>query len=373
MANKPYSLYCLLPSQLGSGAVDSDYADLATRYRHSTRWQGGFWEASWFFPLGEHVTDLYLRDWFENRLAFRHSERIGSLPTWEGYIWVMDLTLEGFTERVDMSELYNAIKTIYRDSAGAQQETSFYTDDDSIDRYGRREFVLTLDHVAAAEAQAAAQTLLTAKSLPSPRPVAIDPRDQDGLAVTAVGDVFTMNNKLVTAGDGTTDNISDYISDIISTDCEFVSEGVIDTNTLQILKETDLPTRAWDLLLRLTEAGDASDNPWRFTVEGGKAAYQQADNTPLYMWMGREQGLVAQIGPDNPWQMRPGVLRNTTRIHSSWPSTSFFQSGRDILIEEIEMGDLMPFPHMRPTGVNESDIQAGQRYFSRILQQEGHE
>jgi hypothetical protein len=370
---KPYSLVCILPSTLGGGAVEANYAELVTRYRHSIRFQGGFWEASWTFPLGTHTNDRYLRDWFENRLFYKHQENTGATVSWEGYIWVMDLTLDGLTERMDMSNVHNAVKTIYRDSAGAQQETSFYTQDDSIDRYGRREFVLTLDHVAAAEAQAAAQTFLTVSAWPAPQVVAVNPDNPDGLHVTAVGDVFTMNNKIVTAGDASTDDISTYITDIISTDCEFVTAGVIEANTLQILKETDMPIRAWDLLLRLTEAGDASNNLWRFTVERGRASYQQADATPQYIWAGREQGMMATTGTVNPWQIRPAVMTHLIRTFSKLPSDSFFNSNRDILIEEIEMGDLMSFPRMKPAGVNELDIQESQQYFARILQSEGHD
>jgi hypothetical protein len=313
-------------------------------------------------------SDVYLREWFENRLGYRHVESIGGAVTWEGIIWTLDLSLDGIAERYDMAEIFNAVQSIYRDSAGAQQTTSWYIDQDSIDRYGRRELILVLDHVAAAEATAQAETTLALKSQPVVTPIAIDPELEDRLKVTAVGESFTMNNRYVTAGDGTTDDISTYVTEIINTDCDNIDPGVIESNTLQILKETDLPIRAWDLLLRLAESGDASDNPWRLTVGGGYASYQQADNTPLYEWRGRNPGLTSRLGGQSDWQLQPGVLRNLTRRQRTLPTGTFFDDGRDSIIGEVVMGDHMPFPQLKPEDAIEDEIESGQRYFRRILE-----
>jgi hypothetical protein len=371
---KDYILQALLPVQINANriGVGSNYADRAFGYRHSTRWQGGYWEASWTFK-SPPSSDLYLREWFENRLGHRHEETVGGAVTWEGIVWTMDLALDGIVERYDMGEIFNAVKSVYRDSGGSQQETAFFIDQDSIDRYGRRELIVVLDHVAAAEATAQAETTLALKSQPVSTPVAIDPEIDDGLKVTAVGEVFTMNNRYVTAGDGTTGNISDFVTTIINTDCDNIDPGVIETNTLQILKETDLPIRAWDLLLRLAESGDASDNPWRLTVGGGYAAYQAADNTPLYEWTGRNPGLTTRIGGQSYWQLQPGILRNLTRRQRTLPTGTFFDDGRDSLIGEVVMGDFMPFPQLKPEEAIEDEIAANQKYFRRILEQEAIE
>jgi hypothetical protein len=284
----------------------------------------------------------------------------------------MDLTLDGITERVDLGEVWNAVRATYINELDVSTESSWYLHDDSIARYGRRELILYTDFENDAEAVARAQTELALSALPTPAPIAVGAELVDGLQVTAVGDAFLCNNKYITAGDGTTDDISDFVTDIITADLEFVSAGVIESNTLQIQKETQLRPRAWDQLLKLAEAGDANDDPWRVYIENdGRLNYVLGDNNPRYEWYGRKHGLVDKLAGSTPWAAKPGVLRNQVRRRSLPPSDTFLLDGRDVIINEVEMADGMQSPHLKPSSFNESEIWATQQYFARILQAEG--
>ena len=73
------------------------------------------------------------------------------------------------------------------------------------------------------------------------------------------------------------------IADIVSTDCEFLSAGRIEENTLQVQQETNIENRAWDEIVRIVELGDASGDPWRFWCGNDrKVYYKQVSTTPRY-------------------------------------------------------------------------------------------
>lgn len=352
---KPYVLACRQPPHVSTAIVDR-FTELATRYRHSTRWQGGFWEASWsFIPTEENgLTTAYLRDWFENRLMFRHEERSGGIVSWQGIIWAMVLTVDGIREERSVGDVYNAIKCAYTDTTGEAQETSFYTNQNSINRYGRRELILTLDNVNTAQAEAAAQSALVETAEAWPHVIGINPSWPDSLDVQAVGDIFTANNKYVTAAVGSSYN--GRISNIISADCEFLTAGGIGVNA-SVPEGLTINSRAWDVMLELAEHGDGT-SPWRLWCDtGSRVWYQAADNTVLYEYHGRNKGLTDTEGNKNPWLVKPGVIRNMRRRSTTPIPGSFLSSGRDSWVLEVEMADWWTEPSLKPAGIAPEEIQ----------------
>lgn len=361
---KPYNLLCKVPPQDGTGVVE-EFTNRAQRYRHAIRWQGGFWEATWFFPLGGDNTAAYLRDWFETRLAYRHEERVGGVVSWEGIVWEMNLTLDGYREHKSLANVFNAVKTIYLDTTDTSQETVWYTDETSINRYGRREFVLLLDNVTTTQAQAAAQKALAEAKEAWPRVTGIGKQLSSGLDVTAVGDVFTANNRYVTASEGT--NYTDYVTNLVATDCDRLTAGNIKTNALES-SPFGINIRAWDAILELVERGDDNYNAWRFWVTaGGLAHYEQADNTPIYEWHGSKGGLVDPMGGKSNWLVKPGVVRNMTRREGIPIPGSPLADSRDAWVKEVEMAQGAPEPLLSPAGISAESIENKKKQYAEWL------
>ena len=230
------------PPQNGTAVLFS-FGDFASRYRHSVRWHGGFWEATWEFRIDDKagITAAYLRDWFESYLYYRVEERTGNSVTWEGLIWTMVLTLDGYRERRSVGDVWNAVQCRYIDTSNASQEEpvgSFSINQSSIDRYERRELIVPLSNKEQADAAAKVATTLKSKSEAWARVTGVNIPGLDNLRITAVGDIYTANNRYVTASPGST--IADHISNIIGTDCDRLTAGDIAANSIAA-QEFDMP------------------------------------------------------------------------------------------------------------------------------------
>ena len=331
---------------ISSGGADLErFTDAAQEYRCSKRWQGGHWDASWWLPLDPDngLDEDYLRDWFNNRLFLAHQARLSNKVVWDGLLWSMELTIEGETERRDVGSVFNALAGVYTNASDNTTYDTGFSLADNVRLYGQRQEIIVKNFVSAAEAAAAVASNLKLLSDDNPQPIGINPNAKDGLRVQAVGKCFTINNRFVTAGDDSTDDMSQYVREIIQGDCDQVTPGNIQSNTLQRRKSVQGYVRAWDALMEMVDAGDGT-NPWRLWVTLGRVNYTIADPTPVMFWNGRAGGITHPNGNRSPWLIEPGVLRNLTQRAGTRPSDSFLTDARDRMVYELEMsmGQLDP-------------------------------
>jgi hypothetical protein len=332
----PYGLR-LYTGVLQGQAFVADVAPAAQGWKRSTRAVGGFWQGS--FTLSGELADLQW--WFYETLGFHLEERMSNVVTWEGMIYELELSTQGVRRRRTLTTLGNAVKARYTDaSTDVATETAFSSDANSLARYGRYEQVLTLGKETAAAATAQRDTTLRESAWPWARPVSGTPSQAGAtLTVLVCGYAFTMNWKFTSIQDGATGNVSQYVSDVIGTDCQFVSAGIINSNTLQVKRVTALAARTWDTLLKAVQLGDASGNPWSLRVDvGRKAYYEQFDVTPKYFLL--HGGLRDSLGSRmdiKPWLLRPGVVRDAQYpVRRSEPG-NFLADVRDMYVEELEV------------------------------------
>jgi hypothetical protein len=394
VAGRPYSLRCYSSPLMGESFIE-DFSDIALRYRHATRYLGGYWDASWFIPFSDprlvgnspfkqralrQATEYLIRDWFENRLMYRIKESAGGSLTWQGLVWRMELTYDGSKTVKDIEEVFNRVKVVYTDLAGAKQETAWYDNTPSQNRYGIRELIIPMDNVSATQAQTRAQTELAQMAHPIETAVSFQQSEledeiyREGLEVRASGDIFTANSRYVgaTSADGATGNLSTFVQAIIENDCQFLSVGNIQANTVQVRRSFKTPTRAWDALLDLVEIGDSQFRPWTIYSHGGaRVRYELANNAPRYEWRGRKTGLVDLIGGGSPWAVLPGVIRDTTRRSTPAVPGTFLQKSNDSWVAEIEMasGSTQPIP--KPFRHDDDALLEAYRMNQRWLEEEG--
>lgn len=370
---KPYVLICRGNPLVSTSVVDI-FTQRVRRYRHSARLLGGFWEASFFIPLGVGgTTKNYLTQWYENRLFHRIQEEVNGVISWEGFVWEMELRVDGYREKISMANVWNAVKIYYTNADNETQETAWYTNDTSISLYGRREMILTRTKSNQSTAEAAAQDFLLLHQQPQPQNLGFDISGEEGLFVQVVGDIFTANNKYVTAGDDTDDDLSAFLQEIIEDDCEFLSVGKIESNTEQVRKSFEIPTRAWDAILNLVDVGNGGTAPFFVNVKpGSRFHYEAASNSPTYEWRG-SAGLVDLVGKRSPWTAAPGVIRNMMRKSGTPIPGSFLQDIRDSWVFEIQMADGFDDPLPKTGEFDPSEIMSAMEQNRRWLEIEERE
>ncbi|MHC4412292.1 MAG: hypothetical protein ACYSW6_04850 [Planctomycetota bacterium] len=316
-----------------------DVTTSAIGWRRSIRAQGGYWQGE--FSLTGDIQ--YLARWFYQFLGFHFIERSAGRNTWEGLIYEMDFTTTGVTRRRSLDMLYNNVKVRYIDTNNEIALTTAASDSDSISTYGQRDQIWPIDGQDLTAAAAVRDSILQEYMYPYGRTVGttIGEESESSLIVRVCGYAFTANWRYETAGDNTDDNLSDWLSEIITTDCEFLNVGKIESNTLQVRKETRVEMRAWDVITKMLEMGN-SDQPVRAYVDNDRYFnYETIDTTPQYFKRG--DGLYGSAGSNlaiNPWQVRPAVVRDLTYPVSKVELGAWLDDARDWYISEVEVWDV---------------------------------
>lgn len=348
----------------------SDLSGIARGWRRTIRRNGGYWQGT-FRVMG---SETELISFFNTWLGYHVEEKAGGAKTWEGMVYEMDLTVGGVTRRRSLDLLYNHVVVDYTDTSGSPASTAAASNAQSIAVYGRREARPSLQNVSAGAAEARRDVYLKEYGWPYARTVGVNLKrgGEAVLNVTVCGYVFTLNWRHESVGDGSTDDLDDWIAEIAANDLEFVASSQITANTLQVKKDTDSPTRCWSLLMDLTGAGDASGNIYRMWLDNDRRlCYDVIITTPMYFLRGGE--LYTSPGAKmatNPWVVKPGVVRDFSfqggNVLSGW-----LESNKDFYLDEVECGDggLV----LRTEHFDEAEILAAQENYQRELMGGGWE
>lgn len=347
-------------SSLPAFGTTINLANVAKRWRRSIRYIGGFWEGS-FYLEGDNQE---LKQIFNDSLGAHLVERENNLRTWEGFVSKLRLeNPDGYVVK-DLSLMNNAVDAFY-DLAGTDTPVGYAVTQESIDRYGRREFVVSgvADDIFIATAKR--NTRLSGYGYPWPRRKSLTRRKGDArLTFTVLGYVHTLNwryidpNALVVPS--TYNNI---VNQVVSNFADFVNPLSITTNALQVTSTPDR-VRAWDYISDLLEAGDGTGNQWRAYVDliDEKVTglpvfnYEPISTNPAYE--SRQDGLYktgftkAEI---TPRQTRPGIWRDLNYTVENVEPGSWLQDARDSFVAEVsvdEGGRVEPKTEELPEGDN---------------------
>lgn len=351
----------LYNSLLQGASFQADLTERAQGWKRTIRRQGGYWLGS--FVLNGSERDLIQA--FQTWLGFHMIERDGMTPTWEGMIYELDLTLGGVTRRRSLDTLYNHVISVY-DNSGTATDTSAATLDASISKFGRREQRLTgSSGFPQTAAEKYRDSYLAEYGWAVPRAVGIG-RGADRLEVTLAGYIHTAAWRYESAGDGSDDDLDDWVTEIITTDCPYLEAYRIAANTLQVTKDTATPTRAWDVLKLLADMGDASGNRYRLHVGNEQRVYYEAiDTAPAYYLdrgnLSNKQGGLAL----SQWQIQPGVVRDYSYTGGD-DYEGWLDSGKDFYVDEVE-ASADGFT-LKASEFEESSIIANQARYQQMLE-----
>jgi hypothetical protein len=131
----------------------------------------------------------------------------------------------------------------------------------------------------------------------------------------------------------------DLITDVVGTDCEYLSLGKADANLVQVNRVLSNDTRAWDVMRAAVELGDTDGDPWRLYVQSGrKVVYEEIDTTPRYYLRGGSvyDSVGAQVAV-SPWLVQPAVVRDMAFTVARAELGSWLDDARDIYVDEVEV------------------------------------
>lgn len=321
--------------KLGGGYV-ADLTSYVRDWRRTIRLQGGYWIGNMTIvrPLSELIEMFY--EW----LGYHVEERVGGAVTWEGMIYEMTLNT-GFTARTrSLNDMYNYVTTTYMGNNKVQTSSAAQVVN-SINRYGRRETLLSYDQLDSTSAIKLRDRYLSEHAWPWPRPAYSQPGEAS-LEIIVCGYIFTANWRYTTTADGKSSTVQDWIKSIVETDLsEFLVNRWVAPNSLAIQRSLQTPTRCWDQILNLVSLGDPDSRLYRALVKSGREFhYGPVDLTPLYYIVKGQ--LVTGVGSTmqavHPCSVQPGVYRDMDWPQARSEPGSALYDGRDMLIEEISYG-----------------------------------
>jgi hypothetical protein len=338
-----YVLRLFHPIKTG-GAFLADITEDAKGWRRSTRLQGGYWQGS--FTVEGELADL--QTWFYDRLGCHLVEVVGGQTTWEGLVYEVELTHRGVKRRRSLDLMQNAVRATYSMWEGHTALTDWQINSAAINRYGRKEELLSLTAMNQTAAQTQATTTLNGAAWPWPRAVGWEPESHDktSLTVNVCGYVFCANWRYASQAfswqDGTaTIGLSAWITEIAAADLtEFLSLGWARANTLSVQKYITQPCRVWDHFNDLVKLGDSSGNLWRLYVGAGRRLYYEQAATAPALYLRRGELFTAAGAPAavSPFTVLPCVVRDQEYPGTHTESGSLLSDPRDFLTDEVEVG-----------------------------------
>jgi len=237
------------------------------------------------------------------------------------------------------------------------QTSSWASEASSIAHFGRKELTLLLDRYPQTTSEALRDTRLAELVRPWPRAISAGPPAAALLTVRVCGYIFTANWMHLVEGDGADHNVEHWLGGIVGSafglsanhggstagagDCQFLTAGLMGTNTLQVTEETTIDERPWDRMRELAELGDSSGNPWRLWCDTGRLVHYQAiSTTPRYYWRnGQFYESISAKSPVAPWLIRPAVVRDLEYPVGTAEEGSWLTDARDVYLEEVEVDE----------------------------------
>ena len=372
-----------------SESLQADLTNIAVGWSRSKRGLGGDYQGELviFKDSGYNIEHL-----FYNGLMYDLRETTGGARTWRGFVGEMEMVIGGDKKMRTIFDHYNYVVEYYTDNDNEIQISGAAENATSIRRYGRREFINTITNQDQDAAEQHRDTFLKDHG-GKPRPIKVgnDSRP-DCLVVKVFGYIWTLNFRYENVGDGSSDSLSDWLSEIVTTDAEYLRVGSIASNTRSVIKSTSTPILAWDQVHKLNSIG-ISGAPSRYYVDHDRFFhYKLIDTVPRYF---QQDGMI--FGPGqasyethavetdfgsrlermrigvNPWALEPAVVRD-----QDYPSGGYFQDqwlalDVDDYMSEITVSDNGPneLPTVSPGNADyrESDLQLEVQRFEQMQEQ----
>jgi len=311
---------------------------LAQDWHRSTRARGGYWLGD--FSIGQdQLTRGEIVDLFNNAIGWRVVEVSYGPTTWEGRISQLRLTIDGaeYTRSLDLESWHNNVAVRYPPTI-----TDWAENASSIALYGESCYVDSVGSpYAAVAAEARRDRRLAEYAYPRSRATGGLASEKEArgvrLDVLCAGYAFTVNQRYRLT-DTAPANLSTQVGVLVG-ESEFVTAGMIATNTLQVPISTEgIPTRLWDLIEELIGMGDDTGAEYTGGVYAGRVLNcAAAATTVTYSW--RNGVLYNGAGnPTLPTYIQPDTIVELVDAPRSQaaPGGSVKEKPNRVYIEQVE-------------------------------------
>lgn len=258
-------------------------------YRRQSKAMGGDWAAGFTVGGGDNpVDDTILEDWFFDHLGALFVESYDGRVTFKGLINSMRLSYRGDVHTITLDGMANKIACWYSPGQGQPATlTSFYSDAESIARYGTKTLILSpRGYLSASAAAQRAQAKLAQVAWPRSIPGDLGPYDggRGQLEVEIIGLARTLDWDPYNSTDTGTENASTAVTNTLS-GAEFVSAGTIESNTTQVAIAAEYQGR-WERIEDIAENDDSGeDERWLAgCYASDELDYYQSDETAVTYW-----------------------------------------------------------------------------------------
>lgn len=305
------------PVLQGTSEIDTITQQL-TSYSHEVATFGGYDRARLNFSASRSTVE----DWLEYGLGRRivtYDE--AGVVIWEGFVNSLTARLGGLNYTVGpLLEIANYVRVAYSIPFGGSQSigtsTDWAIDQESVDKYGRFERVLSGGTVGDSEADQIRDTYLEEHSKPeSNRDMSFDNGGGDlSLSLDCLGYVHWLGtykyNQTASEIPITRDAM---IALVLSADPNAVidsSTAGLESNATLVSPYRDNNAKAIDVIKGVVAGGDASFNRWQFGIYADRKAYYAPVSTEIdyYQYLGSPaQSFTNPAGQVvKPWQLQPG-------------------------------------------------------------------
>lgn len=277
---------------------------------------------------------------------------------WQGQLTEVEVHTTGYTFAYSLDDLVNAVKVVYstfeddgETAVGLRPETDWATNATSISTYGRKEAVLSMSGMDAAEAgllrdrylalydQPLLQQHLTAEEVRAPYAWL---RGR-GYHWTCTWQVYNQSAE----GDRATGT---QIQDIVTAECPFIASTDVAATGVSVERFRDANQTAWREMLRLAALGDSSHNPLFCGVWEDRKLVVSAMPTEVGYLLrrnGRYLGSYREVV--DPWLLRAGrILRLPEMVPGGVFFTPKLDDPRNVLIKEVSYNEAIGEPKIVP-------------------------
>jgi len=285
-----------------------------------------------------NLPDDILLDIFYSSLGTDLKAKSGGILAWEGMVYDVTLNMGSQKRNRSFDEMANWIKVTYTDANNDVQTSAAAQQANSVALYGHKEEIITLDAFDQTPAENRRDTILKQTAWPQTRVVGPNTMKDHSVDILAVGYGWTLNWKYTSTADDSTSDVSTWIEDIIDSDSEYVTKAKIASNSLAVKQMLQSPARSWDVIEQLTDLGDSSNNFYQAYVDDGRKFYYRQIETN-YEYIIKHGNLRLRNGAaiSDPWQVRPGVVRDMDYPNVAADPGSYFSDARDFFVEEVEI------------------------------------
>lgn len=326
-------------------------------WSHSITEQEGFKSAS--TTIGGNRE--YLNELFESALGQHwRTEDDNNQTVWEGMVWSLSLTDEGWQYSRSLDAFGNRLRILYKSTATGERlhapsYAGWQEDAASQAQFGIKEVIKSIGETNAARALGLADIELARLAWPG-RSKRYTGASGTTLSIQLRGYMDTLAWRIYNDLTSGLEDSSVMVDRIVAAAGQFISATDVQTNVFDFSAYHNRDRSALSILRDLVSTGDGT-NPWMIGVYEDQVLHYQARPTEVNMHWSKGAPEPTRLGgqPVCPWMIRPGDV-----IRSDWilPGYTLSESvGQDPIVLQVKEASFSAPYKVSLTGADDEQVE----------------